>query len=142
MKRIIHYENSFSKSSNTNHVFTIYIKTLYTDSQRGKFWFETNLDILISDLCLDEVINEDAMVFGSIGFVVMTSPSPRRLQAKIYLSHSIYFHVLDGVLRIEGPTHIHFSRQEAGFFFKVHSTLTASGPPLFSSSIKEFALVS
>ena len=27
MKRIIHYENSFSKSSNTNHVFTIYIKT-------------------------------------------------------------------------------------------------------------------
>ena len=60
MKRIIHYENSFSKSSNTNHVFTIYIKTLYTDSQRGKFWFETNLDILIFDLCLDEVINEDA----------------------------------------------------------------------------------
>ena len=57
-------------------MFTIYIKTLYTDSQRGKFWFETNFDILIFDLCLDEVINEDAMVFGFIGFVVMTSPFP------------------------------------------------------------------
>ena len=62
----------------------------------------------------------------------MTSPSPRRLQAKIYLSHSIYFHVLDGVLRIEGPTHIHFSRQEAGFFL---SSLNID--PLRSSVVQQ-----